>query len=67
MRETVLAESWLELGKRLLGDTLSNSIIGIDDDLLRLLGLGVGVGDLNISKCLDNKDCRLLELGQSPP
>ena len=49
MRETILAERGLELGKRLLGDTRSDSIIGIDDDLLLLLSLGVRVPDLDIS------------------
>ena len=43
---TVLGESRLKLGKRLFGDTGTNTIIGIDDNLLLLLCLWVDPFDL---------------------
>ena len=49
VREAVLGEGGLELGQRLLGDTRSDSIVRVDDNLLLLLGLGVSPADLRVS------------------
>jgi hypothetical protein len=49
VRKAVLGEGGLELGERLLGDTRSDSIVRVDDNLLLLLGLGVSPADLRVS------------------
>jgi hypothetical protein len=44
-----LGEGRLELGEGLLGDTSSDSIVRVDNNLLLLLSLGVGPLDLGVS------------------
>lgn len=44
---TVLGEGRLELGEGFRGDTSTDAIVGVNDDRLGLLRLGVGEGDLD--------------------
>ena len=48
MGRAVFGEGRFELGERLFGHAASDAIVGIDDDLLLLLRLGVAPFDLNV-------------------
>lgn len=48
MRRAFFAEGRFELGERLLGDSISDTVVSVDDDLLLLLGLGVRPVDLRV-------------------